>query len=107
MKMNVDNRLFVNSVLLIFEKRVKADLIAKILSTIGCKTIISMSIYDSLKILIREMPHMVICDFEMPDGTALSLYDRLQAHPVLDKTPILVCTGHKTKEVLNNISVRQ
>jgi DNA-binding NtrC family response regulator len=37
-------------------------------------------------------PHVVVCDYEMPDGTALDLLPRLRR--VDDQVPIIVLTGH-------------
>jgi hypothetical protein len=53
------------------------------------------------------MPHLVIVDSELSDGSAANLFDRLDAHPVLKKTPLLITILKKSKEELQAISKRK
>lgn len=96
-----------HTVVLLVAKKERAITMEAMLSKISCRVITTLSLYDALKTISQEMPHLVIADSELPDGSAANLYDRLEAHPILRKTPILVTIVKKTKEELQAISKRK
>lgn len=96
-----------HTVVILVAKKERAITMEALLSKISCRVITTLSLYDALKTISQEMPHLVIADSELPDGSAANLYDRLEAHQILKNTPILVTIVKKTKEELQAISKRK
>ena len=65
------------------------------------------SLYEALKTIQQEMPHLIVCDSILSDGTAGTVYDRLKNHSMLKNTPILVLVAKKTKEQLTPLTGRK
>lgn len=103
----VSKGLISHTVVIVVGKRERGIAMDALLKKMGCNVIIALSLYDALKHIVQEMPHMVVSESELPDGTAASLYDRLEAHPILKKTPIVVNVVKKTREVLQELSRRK
>ena len=96
-----------HTVVILVAKKERAIGMEALLNKISCRVITTLSLYDALKTISQEMPHLVIADSELADGSAANLYDRLEAHHILRKTPILVTIVKKTKEELQAISKRK
>jgi DNA-binding response OmpR family regulator len=96
-----------HTVVIVVAKKERAIAMEALLNKISCRVITTLSLYDALKTISQEMPHLVIADSELADGSAANLYDRLEAHQILKKTPILVTIIKKTKEDLQAISKRK
>jgi DNA-binding response OmpR family regulator len=96
-----------HSIVLVVDKRERAIGMQTLLSKIGYRVILAQSLYDALKFVAQEMPHLVISEAVLSDGTAGILYDRLQQHPTLKHTPIMVCVLKKTKEELGVLAGRK
>lgn len=104
---NVAKGLISHTVVIVVGKRERAIAAESLLKKLGCNVIVAMSLYDALKFIVQEMPHMVVVESELPDGSAASLYDRLEAHPTLKHTPIVVSVLRKTREILEELSKRK
>lgn len=89
-----------HSVVLCVDKKDKALAIESLLTKMGFRVISVPNIYEALKQVSQEMPHLVISDSILSDGTAGTLYDRIMQHKTLNKTPIMVLIGKKTTEEL-------
>lgn len=96
-----------HTVVLCVEKRERGIGMQTILTKFGYRVVIALSLYDALKYIAQEMPHLVITESLLSDGSAGTLYDRLQQHETLKKTPILVCVLKKTKEELAPLAQRR
>ncbi len=96
-----------HTIVLCVEKRERGIAIQQILTKFGFKVIMALSLYDALKFIAQEMPHLVLTEAILSDGTAGTLYDRLQQHVHLKKTPILVQVLKKTKEELAPLTGRK
>ena len=105
--MKVSKGLVSHSVVVCSEKRERRGAVLNLVQKIGFKGIGVQSLYDALKVISQEMPHLVITDARLSDGTAGTLFDRLAAHKVLSKTPILVLVPVKTKEQLTPLKGRK
>jgi hypothetical protein len=55
----------------------------------------------------QEMPHLVICEVTLPDGTVVNLFDKLAQDKLLNKTPILAYSIKKSTEEINQIKSRK
>jgi DNA-binding response OmpR family regulator len=96
-----------HTIVLCVEKRERGIGMQQILTKVGFRVIMALSLYDALKFIAQEMPHLVITEALLSDGTAGTLYDRLQQHQQLKKTPILVQVLKKTKEELAPLAGRK
>ena len=103
----IDKDLITHKVIIVTGKKERTIAMETLLRKLGCDVIIVFSLYDALKFIVQEMPHMVITESELPDGTATSLYDRLEAHEILRRTPIVVTVLKKTREILQELSKRK
>lgn len=98
--MEISPQITSHSIVIVVDKRERAVGMQAILTKGGYRVVIAQSLYDALKFVSQEMPHLVISEAVLSDGTAGILYDRVQQHPTLKLTPILVCILKKTKEEL-------
>lgn len=96
-----------HTIVLCVEKRERGIGMQQILTKVGFRVIMALSLYDALKFIAQEMPHLVITEALLSDGSAGTLYDRLQQHQQLKKTPILVQVLKKTKEELAPLTGRK
>lgn len=95
-----------HSVLVCVEKQERGLFMQTVLAKAGFKVVVVMSLYDALRVVAQELPHLIITVSSLSDGTAAILFDRLQADPMLKKIPILVNAVEKTKEALTALTKR-
>ncbi len=105
--MNVAPSITQHTIVLCVEKRERGIGMQTLLTKYGYRVVMALSLYDALKYVAQEMPHLVITESLLSDGSAGTLYDRLQQHETLKKTPILVCVLKKTKEELAPLAQRR
>jgi DNA-binding response OmpR family regulator len=96
-----------HTIVLVVDKRERGIGMQSLLAKAGHKVVMALSLYDALKLVAQEMPHLVISEALLSDGSAGTLYDRLQQHEILRKTPILVSVLKKTKEELTPLAGRK
>lgn len=96
-----------HSIVLCVDKRERGMVLENLLRKKGFKIDTVLSLYDALKVVSQDMPHLVICDSILSDGTAGTLYDRMQQHPMLKNTPIMVLVAKKTREQLTPLTGRK
>ena len=105
--MEVVKGITMHTVVIVVDKPEKSVSMTTLLQRIGFKTFVAQSLYEGLKVIDQEMPHLVISDSLLSDGTAGTLYDRLQQHPLLSNTPMLALVANKTKEQLTPLKRRK
>lgn len=96
-----------HTIVICVEKRERGIGMQQMLTKVGFKVIMALSLYDALKFIAQEMPHLVITEALLTDGSAGTLYDRLQQHHLLRRTPILVQVLKKSKEELAPLTGRK
>lgn len=96
-----------HTILVCPSKRDRGVAMQATLSSANYKTLVAPSLYEALRIAQQDMPHLIIADSELEDGTACLLYDRLQQDPILKSAPIIVNVLKKTREVLEPIAKRK
>ena len=96
--MDLPSGLTQHTILLCNEKRERGVVIQTLLTKYGFKVVTALSLYDALKFVAQEMPHLVITEAVLGDGDAGNLYDRLKKHEVLNKVPIIVHATRRTKD---------
>ena len=105
--MNIAPNLTHHTIVLVVDKRERGIGMQALLAKLGHRVVMALSLYDALKYIAQEMPHLVVTESLLSDGTAGTLYDRLQQHESLKKTPILVSVLKKTKEELSPLAQRK
>lgn len=105
--MSVVEGLTSHSVIVCVDKRDRGMALQDLLTKKGFHVTSVASLYDALKEVQQEMPHLIICDSILSDGTAGTLYDRLAQHEMLKNTPILVLVAKKTREQLTPLTGRK
>jgi CheY-like chemotaxis protein len=96
-----------HTILLVVEKNERAVASQALLSKLGYRIIVSTGLYDAIKMVGQEMPHLIICEVTLPDGTVVNLYDKLAQDKLLNKTPILAYSIKKSAEEINQIKSRK
>ena len=105
--MKVASGITQHSIVLCVDKRERGLVLENLLKKKGFRVETVLSLYDALKIVSQEMPHLVISDSILSDGTAGTLYDRMAQHPMLKNTPIMVLVAKKTREQLTPLTGRK
>tara|TARA_B100001094_G_scaffold324967_1_gene378485 strand:+ start:540 stop:1967 length:1428 start_codon:yes stop_codon:yes gene_type:complete len=105
--MNIASGITQHTIVLCVDKREKGMVLENLLRKKGFKVDTVLSLYDALKVVSQEMPHLVISDSILTDGTAGTLYDRMSQHPMLKNTPIMVLVAKKTREQLTPLTGRK
>lgn len=96
-----------HTIVLCVDKRERGLVLETLLNKKGYHVVTVSSVYEALRSVQQEMPHLVICDSILSDGTAGTVYDRLQQQPTLSRTPIMVLIPKKTKEFLTPLTGRK
>ena len=96
-----------HTIVVVVDKKEKAVGLSAVLTKQSHKVTVAHTIYEALKIIDQELPHLVIVDALLSDGSAGTLYDRLKEHKVVCDTPILVLVAQKTREYLTPLKGRQ
>ena len=96
-----------HTIVVVVDKDEKAIGIRAVLQKQSHKVFVATSIYEALKTIDQELPHLVIIDALLSDGTAGTLHDRLMSHDLVKNTPILVLVAQKTKEYLTPLKGRK
>ncbi len=105
--MNIAKGITNHNVVICVSKASKAMTMQSLLKKFGCRVTVVENMYDALKVIQQEMPHVVISESVLSDGSAGSLYDRLSQHPMLSKTPIIVHVLKKTKAEIQALAGRK
>lgn len=105
--MDISSAITQHTVVLCVEKRERGIGLQTWLQKAGLRVHMALSLYDALKLVSQEMPHLVITEAALSDGSAVNVFDKLQAHETLKKTPILVYIQKKTKEELQAVAIRK
>lgn len=69
------------------------DIIAVVLRTWGCKTLIAHDGFDAYHLALTLKPDLVITDSNMPRMSGLELAKKLQANPTTNEMPIILMSG--------------
>jgi len=96
-----------HTVVLCVDKRERALVLQALLSKTGLKPLLAFSLYEALRLIPQEMPHLIGSEALLADGTAGILYNRLQQDSSLSRIPILVRILRKTREELTAVAKRQ
>lgn len=104
--MNFASGITQHTVVVLSEKRDRGKMIEMILKKTGFKVISTFSLYEGLRYISQEMPHLIVTESLLSDGTAGTLYDRLQHHDTLKNTPILVNVIAKNQKELAPLAGR-
>lgn len=67
--------------------------IAFVLKSLGYEVFKAGNGTLGLEIATREMPHLVICDFNLPDMTGIETLTQLKLLPCLQATRFILCSG--------------
>lgn len=105
--MDISPTITTHTIVVCVEKRERGIGMQAVLANAGYKVVIALSLYDALKFIAQEMPHLVITEALLSDGTAGTLYDRLSQHETLKKTPMMVCVLKRTKDELTPLTGRK
>jgi CheY-like chemotaxis protein len=105
--MQVAHGLTTHTVLLVVEKHERAVATQALLGKFGYKVVVATGLYDAIKMVGQEMPHLVICEVTLPDGTVVNLCDKLSQDKLLNKTPILAHSIKKSADEINQIKSRK
>ena len=105
--MQVAQGLTTHTILLVVERQERAVATQSLLTKFGYKVVVSTGLYDAIKLIGQEMPHLVISEVTLPDGTVVNLFDRLAQDKLLNKTPIMAYSIKKSPEEINQIKSRK
>ncbi|WP_141736002.1 response regulator [Oligoflexus tunisiensis] len=96
-----------HTILILVDKSEKIVTMGALFQKMNFKVVTAISLYEALKMIDQEMPHLIICDAIIADGTAGNLYDRMQQQALFKNIPILVLVANKTKEQLSPLRGRK
>ncbi|MDQ3233793.1 MAG: hypothetical protein M3Q07_18405 [Pseudobdellovibrionaceae bacterium] len=96
-----------HTILILVDKPEKIVTMGALFNKMNFKVVTAVSLYEALKMIDQEMPHLIICDAIIADGTAGNLYDRMQQQTLFKEIPVLVLVASKTKEQLSPLKGRK
>jgi CheY-like chemotaxis protein len=80
-------------VLLVEDHAVLAEVTAEFLSAEGLDVHIAPSGRDALALAATLLPHLVLCDLNLPDMTGLDVARELRVHPSTARSSIVILTA--------------
>ncbi len=92
-----------HTIALCIEKRERGIGMQTLLTRAGFRVVMTDGMHDAFKIAAQEMPHLIITECVLSDGTAANLFDRLQQHETLRRTPVLAHAPRKSKDELQQL----
>ncbi|MGE0172836.1 MAG: hypothetical protein AB7T49_08625 [Oligoflexales bacterium] len=95
-----------HTIVLCVDKRERAIVLETVLRKQGYNVVSVFGLYEALRVVAQEMPHLIITDSILIDGTVASLYDRLQQHAFLKNCPIMVLITRKVKSHITPLTGR-
>ena len=104
---NISPTITPHTIVLCIEKRERGIATQAALAKAGFRVLLVLGLYEALKIVAQEMPHLIISEVILSDGNAGALFDKLQAHEILKKTPIMAHVLKKSKEELTPLATRK
>ena len=105
--MLVAQGLTTHTIILAVEKRERGIAAQTLLTKLGFKVVTALSMYDALKMVEQEMPHLLISEVTLTDGTCVHLFDKLAANKLLGKTPIMAYSVKKSPDEIAAIKSRK
>ena len=106
-QMNIAANLTTHTIVICVDKKERGIAMETVLSRRGFHVIVTQGLYDGFREVTQQMPHLVITEAVLHDGTAGAMYDRLQQHQTLNRTPVMVHVLRKSKEELAPLASRQ
>jgi PleD family two-component response regulator len=91
-------------VLVVDDDRHLVDAICEVLQSNGLQLFKAYSGFQGVQMATREVPDLIITDFEMPNGSAEYLITNLRQSEATKSIKVIVITGH---EVLERYSINQ
>ena len=105
--MGVIRGIIKHTIVLCVDKKDRSLALQTLLAKRGFKVVVTLNLYEAISAIAQEMPHLVIADSLVADGTAGTLFDRLAQHSMLQATPVLVLVAKKTADYLTPLKGRQ
>lgn len=105
--MQVAQGLTIHTIVLVVEKRERGIASQALLTKLGFKVQVATGLYDALKIIEQELPHLVISEVTLADGTCVHLFDKLQQNKLLAKTPMMGYSVKKSPDEIATIKSRK
>ncbi len=96
-----------HTILFLVDKPERTIALGPLFTKLKYKIVTSTSLYDCLRLIDQEMPHLVVTDSILSDGNAGNLYDRMQQQAIFKDIPILVVIAAKTVDQLNPLKGRK
>lgn len=89
------------------DKQERAVAVEALLATFGCKVIVATGMHQALKLMAQELPHLVISEALLADGSAGNLFDKMQGDKYVSKIPVMVHILKKSKDELGALTGRK
>jgi CheY-like chemotaxis protein len=106
-EMIVAQGLTMHPILLVVEKPERAVATQVMLTQAGYKIEVAVGLYEALRVIGQLMPHLVICEVSLADGSCVNLHDKLLADKFLAKIPVLAHSVKKSPEEIALIKSRK
>jgi hypothetical protein len=104
--MNIAEGMIKHSIIVGVEKPKRGIAIKAVLEKLGYRALITSSVYELVRLATQEMPHLVITEAVLTDGTAAAVHDKLKSDACFANTPILALILKKTKQELEVLQGR-
>lgn len=96
-----------HNVLIITDRPQSATQLQATLNQIGIRDVfLAHSYRDAMDIALRECPHLLIFDGDLPDGAAIGLIKKFRAEAFFDRTPIIVIRKPTREELLEIVKLK-
>ncbi|MDD9950079.1 MAG: hypothetical protein OXT67_00795, partial [Zetaproteobacteria bacterium] len=94
-------------VVAITQKRERFVTLKSALEKYNFTVTICTTMYESVAVIKQDLPHFIITESILSDGSATSLYDTLAKEQPFAKIPIIVQVLKKTRQELEEVSKRK
>jgi|GEM_PF-4110384 len=94
----VEGVLAEHSLVLCVERRERALALEALFKQHGIIVHLATTVYDCLRLAEQELPHLIITEPNLSDGTASNLLDRIKSHRQLQRIPVALMVTKLSKE---------
>ena len=93
----------VKNILIVEDNNTIREAIKNALSKEGFSVIEATDGIQAMKMLVEHTPHLIILDLNMKGMDGLKVLSLLKADQDLKGLPVIVCSGHDTKEIRDRV----
>lgn len=77
--------------------------LAKAFADANFEVIFALGRTDCLRLVQQELPHIVLCESELQDGTAIDVFEGIRKNPLFKSIPVVALAARRSKDEIGRL----